>query len=95
MPKRLTVIRSRNVGFLRDLLERVLDVLDPPAEEPEIETPCPGCGGDVSKNYLTASGGKDDLIFFRCPCGEGSAWYWRDDVAQLIYSSSPEEDDYE
>lgn len=82
------------MDFLRNVLRRILDALDPPEPEP-ILAPCPVCSNDVSRYHKKTQGPKDDLIFFLCLCGHASAWYWNDHGAQLIYGAEPEEIDDE
>lgn len=82
--------RSNAVGILRRVLRKIFESLDPHKPE-KISAPCPECGADVSQKHKKAHGGKDDLIFFQCYCGHASAWYWKDNGAQLIYGGVPGE----
>lgn len=82
------------MSWIRESISRFLDFVDPPKKR-TAATPCPACDNDVSNNYTKAQGQKDDLIYFLCPCGHASAWYWSDYGPQLVYGSVPKNADNE
>jgi len=78
------------MGRLRNAINRLLDIVDPPPP-PSPRAPCPACRGDVSEKN-TRSEVKSDLVYFRCVCGHASAWYWNGHGPQLIYGHEPGDD---
>lgn len=87
--QRATIPSNGRVSFIRGLVERILDRLDPPERVEVPLVPCPVCSNDLSKSNKRFEVDRHYLRYYLCLCGHASAWHWNGSGPQLVYGQEP------